>query len=84
MIISMEECAELSKEISKALRGRGTRLGLVEEMGDVLLTVMYIQEITGITDEELHKAMNIKMEYIESMVQENGRALGKVPLNALP
>lgn len=60
-VIIMEELAELQKELSKALRGKGDRMNLIEELGDVYLCVKYIQEIFDISDETLAKAVNVKL-----------------------
>ena len=39
LIIVMEELSELSKEISKELRGKRDRLSITEELADVMLGV---------------------------------------------
>lgn len=72
LIIVMEELSELSKEISKKLRGKGDQIRILEELADVQLGVYYVQEICGITDEELHKAMNVKMRRLEETLKEKG------------
>lgn len=64
LIIVMEELAELAQEVSKQLRGKGDKNALIEESADVLLGIRYIQEIVGITDDELNKAMAVKAERI--------------------
>ena len=60
-IIIMEELSELSKELSKAIRGKGERMDLVEELADVALGIKYVQEIFDISDETLARAMNVKL-----------------------
>lgn len=60
-IIVMEELAELSQELSKAIRGKGNRMDLVEELADVALGIKYVQEIFDISDETLARAMNVKL-----------------------
>ena len=64
LIIVMEELAELAQEVSKQLRGKGDKNALIEESADVLLGIRYIQEIVGITVDELNKAMSVKAERI--------------------
>lgn len=60
-IIVMEELAELSQELSKAIRGKGNRIDLIEELADVYLGVKYVQEIFDISDETLARAANVKL-----------------------
>ena len=55
LIIVMEELAELTKEISKELRGKGDIVNLTEELADVQLGIYYVQEIVGIDDENIKK-----------------------------
>lgn len=59
--IAMEECAELQKEISKQIRGYGDAYGLLEEIADVHIILMYLQTIFEYTDEEIQKAIDIKL-----------------------
>lgn len=73
LIIVMEELAELSQAIAKELRDKGDNINLLEELADVQLGIYYIQEIFGITDEHLHKAMNVKMKRLENVLQHNGK-----------
>lgn len=71
LIIVMEELAELSKEISKELRGKGDNINILEELADVQLGIYYVQEICKITNEELNKAMNIKTKRLEDVLKAN-------------
>ena len=71
-IIVMEELAELSQAIAKQLRNKGDNINLLEELADVQLGIYYIQEIFNITDESLHKAMNVKMKRIENELIHTG------------
>lgn len=73
LIIVMEELAELSQAIAKELRDKGDNINLLEELADVQLGVYYVQEIFNITDENLHKAMNIKMKRLENVLKHNGK-----------
>lgn len=61
IIIIMEELAELQQELSKALRGKGNRMSLIEELADTYLSVKYTQEIFDVSDETLAKAVNVKL-----------------------
>jgi NTP pyrophosphatase (non-canonical NTP hydrolase) len=65
LIIAMEELAELQQRISKELRGKGDRTALIEEMADVRLVFGYLRDIFNISDEELDRALNAKLERLE-------------------
>lgn len=73
LIIVMEELSELSKEISKELRGKGDNINILEELADVQLGIYYVQEICKINNEDLHKAMNVKMKRLEDILKSNGK-----------
>lgn len=73
LIIVMEELAELGQEIAKVLREKEDVLSLLEELADVQLEIYYVQEICGIDDEALHRAMNVKMKRVEKNLQEFGQ-----------
>lgn len=69
----MEELSELSKEISKELRGKGDKTNILEELADVQLGIYYVQEICKINNEDLYKAMNVKMKRLEDVLKANGK-----------
>ena len=73
LIIVMEELSELIKEISKQLRDKGDQYNILEELADVQLGIYYVQEICGINNDDLHKAMNIKMRRLEEVLDEKGK-----------
>lgn len=73
LIIVMEELSELIKEISKELRGKGDNISILEELADVQLGIYYVQEIVGIEDELLQKAMSVKMKRLASVLYESGQ-----------
>lgn len=73
LIIVMEELSELSKEVSKELRGKGDHYNILEELADVQLGIYYVQEVCKIDNDELHKAMNIKMKRLENVLNDNGK-----------
>ena len=60
-VIVIEELAELTKELTKALRNKGDITGILEELADVSLGIDYVKEIFDITDKELEYARSIKM-----------------------
>ena len=73
LIIVMGELSELSKEISKELRGKGDKTNILEELADVQLGIYYVQEICKINNEDLYKAMNVKMKRLEDVLKANGK-----------
>lgn len=70
LIIVMEELAELSQAISKELRGKGDSVNLLEELADVQLGILYVQEICNISDEDINKAINVKIERLEKVLKD--------------
>ena len=60
LIIVMEELAELSQAVSKQLRGIGDNTNLLEELADV-------QEICGVADEDINRAINVKAERLKNI-----------------
>ena len=65
IIIVIEELSELTKELTKALRDKGSIVGIVEELADVSLGIDYIKEIFDITDKELEYARSIKIAELQ-------------------
>ena len=72
IIIVMEELAELTQELSKLLRGKGNATGILEEMADVQLGLYYIQNICGVEDDDLQKAMAVKIERVLTEIHKSG------------
>lgn len=68
LIIAMEELAELAQEISKMLRGKGDINGLLEEVADVETMVYYLKEIFKITDDDIQKALSVKLNRLASKI----------------
>lgn len=72
LIIAIEEMAELQKELSKELRGKGDITNIVEELADVKLGILWVQEVCGIDDKDLNKAMNVKIDRLNNKLKETG------------
>lgn len=66
LIIVIEELAELQQQLSKYLRGNADRIGLIEEYADVVVGLDYIKHICNITDEEINKAINVKIDRLQN------------------
>lgn len=73
LIIAIEECTELAKEVTKQLRGKGDYYNLLEELADVYLGALYIRKICGIDDEDLAQAINIKVDKGKKAISETGK-----------
>lgn len=61
LIVVMEELAELSQKISKVVHRRGNELTVLEELADVTIILQYIQRTMGFTDEDVNRAVNVKL-----------------------
>lgn len=72
LIIVMEELSELQKEISKGLRGKEDIDAILEEVADVSIGLDYIKMIYGIDDEMIRKAINVKMDRMEGILDRDG------------
>ena len=70
LIIDMEEMAELTQQISKHLRGKGDYYSLLEEMADVQVCLYHLQTLFAIKDEELNRAVNVKLQRCEGRLNE--------------
>ena len=64
-VIVIEELAELTKELTKALRNKDDIIGILEELADIPIGVDYVKEIFDITDKELEYARSIKMTELQ-------------------
>ena len=62
LVICMEESAELSQALSKYYRNKPDRLNLVEEIGDMIICIESLKQLYGIKDEEICKAVNVKID----------------------
>ena len=58
----VEELGELSHEILKDTRGKLNRENLLEEFADVIIELHMLKEIYQISESEINKAVNDKME----------------------
>lgn len=72
LIIVMEELAELAQAVSKELRGKCDHYNLLEELADVQLCIYYVQEICNISDDDLSKAMNVKLNRLDEVLSKRG------------
>lgn len=73
LIIVMEEFAELTQQISKVLRNRKDRQCLIEEIADTTLMLEVLKKICEIKGWEVNKAINVKMDRLEFILNEIGK-----------
>lgn len=60
--IIIEELSELQKEVTKDIRKKLNKEHLLEEMADVVIVLHMAKEIYNISESELDKVINKKME----------------------
>lgn len=70
LVITMEECAELSQAISKHIRNRGNLSNTIEEIGDVLICIEWVKVALGISEEDINNWIEIKKRRIERQLDE--------------
>lgn len=72
-IIAMEELAELAKEISKDIRGKGDLFGLVEEIADVQFGIYLLLVEKGIELSVINNVINVKLDKCLQEIEDTGR-----------
>lgn len=65
LVISMEECAELQKEISKYYRGKCDLKNLTEEMAHVLICIDELAHMLGIPKYKIQEEIDKKYKQFE-------------------
>lgn len=71
LVIVMEELSELQKEVSKFYRGKEDHIGLVEELADVVISVIKIIMLADIESDEVRTAINIKIGRILDTLKDD-------------
>ena len=69
-VIAMEECSELTKDISKFIRGKGIKDNLVEEMADVLIVIEQLKMMYAISPQELGEMVDKKVNRLKERLEE--------------
>lgn len=70
LFISVEELAELSQAITKALRGKPDEVNLVEELADVYMVLNYIQTVLYIDHDDVRIAEEVKIRKLEELLEK--------------
>lgn len=58
----VKNLAELQQEISKVIREKGRRMALIFRIADVSLSLDWLKTKSEFTDEEIDKALNVKID----------------------
>ena len=61
-VVCMEECAELSKEVSKFIRGKGSKEALTEEIRDVYICLDMLRKMYAISSGAVADVIRKKLE----------------------
>lgn len=69
VVIAMEECAECIQQSSKFVRGQMDRDHLLEEVADVFIAMEYVKKAANFTEDEIKKAMRIKLNEINKKMK---------------
>ena len=70
LYICVEEMAELTQCIQKALRGKTDLTNMTEEIADVYIGLDYLKQVIGISDEDVNKAINVKLDRLHERVAQ--------------
>ena len=72
IVMAIEEMAELTKELTKFLRGKQNRLNICEEIADVEIMISQIKE--AFDKGEVKNLKERKLERLKRMIEENPTA----------
>lgn len=68
LVIATEECAELQQCIASFCRNKEDRVNTLEEMADVYIGMYYLKVMLNISDEEVEKAIAVKLDRLEKKI----------------
>ena len=63
--VAIEECAELQKELTKALRDKGNAMRICEEIADVLICLQQLALMYDPENTDISLYINFKIERLE-------------------
>lgn len=69
-VVAIEEMSELTKELTKALRGKENIEGIVEELADVYIMLNQVQMMFGISDDRVQEMMNLKIQRLDRRIKK--------------
>ena len=71
LTVAIEEMSELTKEVCKFIRGKGSYEHICEEVADVYIMLENIKAVFGIQDEKINEFIELKqIRTIERMQNE--------------
>ena len=70
-VVAIEELSELTKELTKQIRGKGNHEHLVEEVADVLICVKQVKEMYNISEDELAETVRKKVSRLHKRMKED-------------
>ena len=62
LIVTIEELSELTKELTKDLRGKENIDNIIEELADVVICCETVKQYFYINDEDIQKVVDTKLE----------------------
>ena len=62
LLITMEQCSQLSTECSHWMRWSNNQSKLVERMADMQIMIQTLQQVFGVQDAELQNVIDRKLE----------------------
>lgn len=69
-VVAIEEMSELTKELTKALRGKENIEGIVEELADVYIMLNQVQMMFGISDDRVQEMMDLKIQRLDRRIKK--------------
>lgn len=70
LVITMEECSELQKELSKHIRGKGNYDNTCEEIADVLITIDWAIEKLNLNPKDIEYWKDKKKARIVDLISK--------------
>jgi len=70
MTVALEEMSELQKEITKYLRGKGSKEHLTEEIADVRIMLAQLSYFLNIDNEDILKVIQYKLHRLSQRLEE--------------
>lgn len=74
-VITTQEMAEFTCEVTDEIRGKGDLTGILEEMADVIIVLRTMQKVYRISDESVLKALRVKVDTIDELLNIRGKVI---------
>lgn len=68
MTVALEEMAELQKEITKLMRGQGSKEHLIEEIADVRIMLLQITYFLNISNDDIIDMIQFKLNRLAKRI----------------